>query len=77
MQIGMFEMCTLLLVCVRVLLKVSPTNGVIRFGKNRNLNAQFIGPFEILDKCEEVAYRLASTLSLSVVHLVFYISMLK
>ncbi|GKE51781.1 putative reverse transcriptase domain-containing protein, partial [Tanacetum coccineum] len=33
-----------------VLLKVSPWNGVIRFGKKRKLAPRFVGPFEIIGK---------------------------
>ncbi|XP_055821995.1 uncharacterized protein LOC129890472 [Solanum dulcamara] len=34
----------------RVLLKVLPTRGVMRFERKRKLNPRFIGPFEVLDK---------------------------
>ncbi|XP_070003865.1 uncharacterized protein [Nicotiana sylvestris] len=61
----------------RVLLRVSPMKGVMRFGKKDNLSPRFIGPFEILDRVGEVAYRLALPLSLSTVHLVFHMSMLR
>ena len=61
----------------RVLLRVSPMNGVMRFGKKGKLSPRFIGPFEILDRVGEVAYRLALPPSLSVVHPVFHVSMLR
>ncbi|XP_070010836.1 uncharacterized protein [Nicotiana sylvestris] len=51
--------------------------GVMRFGKKEKLIPRFIGPFEILDRVGEVVYRLALPLSLSVVHLVFHVSMLR
>ncbi|GJS12204.1 putative reverse transcriptase domain-containing protein, partial [Tanacetum coccineum] len=35
----------------KVMLKVSPWKGVIRFGKQGKLNPRYIGPFKILDKC--------------------------
>ncbi|GJX36372.1 putative reverse transcriptase domain-containing protein [Tanacetum coccineum] len=35
---------------VKVILKVSPWKGVIRFGKRRKLNPHYIGPFKILTK---------------------------
>ncbi|XP_070011393.1 uncharacterized protein [Nicotiana sylvestris] len=60
----------------RVLLRVLPMKGVMRFGKKGKLRPRFIGPFEILDRVGEVAYRLALPLSLSVVHPVFHVSML-
>ena len=31
-----------------VFLKVSPTRGVVRFGKRSKLNPRFIGPFEVV-----------------------------
>ncbi|XP_070018376.1 uncharacterized protein [Nicotiana sylvestris] len=49
----------------------------MRFGKKGKLSPRFIGPFEILDQVGEVAYRLALSPSLSVVHPVFHVSMLR
>ncbi|WMV13781.1 hypothetical protein MTR67_007166 [Solanum verrucosum] len=60
-----------------VLLKVSPMKGVMRFGKKGKLSPRYIGPFEILECVEPVAYRLALPPNLSSVHLVFHVSMLK
>ncbi|XP_070014628.1 uncharacterized protein [Nicotiana sylvestris] len=51
--------------------------GVIRFGKKGKLSPRFIGPFEILDRVGEVAYRLALLPSLLAVHPVFHVSMLR
>ncbi|XP_074278227.1 uncharacterized protein LOC141601820 [Silene latifolia] len=42
----------------KVLLKVSPMLGVMRFGKRGKLSEKFIEPYEILDPIGEVAYRL-------------------
>ena len=61
----------------RVLLRVSPMKGVMRFGKKGKLSPRFISLFKILDRVVEVAYRLAFPLSLSVVHPVFHVSMLR
>nr|GEX05505.1 reverse transcriptase domain-containing protein [Tanacetum cinerariifolium] len=36
----------------KVMLKVSPWKGVIRFGKRRKLSPRFIGPFKILERIE-------------------------
>lgn len=47
------------------------------FGKKGTLSLRFIGPLESPEKYSDVTYRLALPLHLSVVHLVFYISMLK
>ncbi|XP_031127657.1 uncharacterized protein LOC116029756 [Ipomoea triloba] len=61
----------------KVLLGVSPTRGVMRFGKKGKLSPRFIGPYEILDKVGQVAYRLALPMELDKVHDVFNISQLK
>lgn len=58
-------------------LKISPTRGVIRFGKRGKLNPRYIGPFEILERIGSVAYCLALPLELSNVHNVFHVSMLR
>ncbi|XP_070008213.1 uncharacterized protein [Nicotiana sylvestris] len=60
----------------KVLLKVSPMKGVMRFGKKGKLSLRFTGPFEVLQRIGEVAYVLALPPSLSSVHPVFHVSML-
>ncbi|KAK4709781.1 hypothetical protein R3W88_004294 [Solanum pinnatisectum] len=60
-----------------VFLKVSPMKGVMRFGKKCKLSPIYIGPFEILECVEPVAYRLALPPNLSSVHPIFHVSMLK
>ncbi|XP_070025445.1 uncharacterized protein [Nicotiana sylvestris] len=61
----------------KVLLKVSPMKGVMRFGKKGKLSPRFIGPFEVLWRIGEVAYELALPPNLSNVHMVFHVSMLR
>ncbi|XP_022003126.1 uncharacterized protein LOC110900545 [Helianthus annuus] len=61
----------------RVLLKVSPWKGVIRFGKGRKLSPRYIGPFEILSRVGPIAYRLELPQELDGVHDVFQVSNLK
>ena len=54
-----------------------PKRGVVRFGKRGKLWPRFIGPFEILERVGTVAYRLALPPSMSGVHEVFHVSMLR
>nr|GEU85663.1 putative reverse transcriptase domain-containing protein [Tanacetum cinerariifolium] len=61
----------------RVMLKVSPWKGVVRFGKREKLNPRYIGPFKVLDKVGTVAYRLELPQQLSMVHSTFYVFNLK
>ena len=43
----------------KVFLQVAPMKGVMRFGKKGKLNPRFIGRFEVLERMDEVAYRIA------------------
>ncbi|GJU65220.1 putative reverse transcriptase domain-containing protein [Tanacetum coccineum] len=61
----------------RVMLKVSPWKGVIRFGKRGKLNPRYVGPFRVLAKVGKVAYRLELPQELSRVHHTFHVSNLK
>ncbi|GJX77265.1 putative reverse transcriptase domain-containing protein [Tanacetum coccineum] len=61
----------------KVILKVSPWKGVIRFGKRGKLNPRYIGPFKILAKVGMLAYRLELLEQLSRVHRNFHVSNLK
>ena len=60
-----------------VFLRVMPKRGVVRFGKHGKLSSRFIGPFEILERIGTVAYRLTLSPSMSGVHEVFHVSMLR
>ncbi|GKC33641.1 putative reverse transcriptase domain-containing protein, partial [Tanacetum coccineum] len=61
----------------KVMLKVSPWKGVIRFGKRGKLNPRYIGPFRIIAKVGTLAYRLELLEQLSRVHSTFHVSNLK
>nr|GEX88534.1 hypothetical protein [Tanacetum cinerariifolium] len=61
----------------KVMLKVSPWKGVIRFGKRGKLNPRYIGPFKIIAKVGTVAYHLELPEQLSRVHSTFHVSNLK
>ncbi|GJX04324.1 putative reverse transcriptase domain-containing protein [Tanacetum coccineum] len=61
----------------RVMLKVSPQKGVIRFGKQGKLNPQYIGPFKILKRVGPVAYTLELPEELNNVHSTFHVCNLK
>ena len=54
-----------------------PKRGVVRFGKRGKLSPRFIGPFEILERVGIIAYRLVLPPSMSGVHEVFYVFMLR
>ncbi|KAD7478385.1 hypothetical protein E3N88_01521 [Mikania micrantha] len=61
----------------RVMLKVSPWKGVVRFGAKGKLAPRYVGPFEITQRIGPVAYRLRLPDELSGVHDVFHVSNLK
>ncbi|GJX56568.1 putative reverse transcriptase domain-containing protein [Tanacetum coccineum] len=42
----------------KVMLKVSPWKGVVRFGKRGKLNPRFVGPFKVIKRVGDVAYNL-------------------
>ena len=54
-----------------------PKRGVVRFGRREKLSLRVIGPFEILERIDTIAYRLALPPSMIGVHEVFHVSMLR
>ncbi|KAI3695913.1 hypothetical protein L1987_78918 [Smallanthus sonchifolius] len=60
-----------------VLLKVSPWKGIIRFRKRGKLSPRFVGPFKILARVGQVAYRLDLPVELSGIHPTFHVSHLR
>ncbi|GJV16346.1 putative reverse transcriptase domain-containing protein [Tanacetum coccineum] len=61
----------------KVMLKVLPWKGVIRFDKRGKLNPRYIGPFRIIAKVGTLAYRIELLEQLSRVHSNFHVSNLK
>ncbi|GKB04117.1 putative reverse transcriptase domain-containing protein [Tanacetum coccineum] len=61
----------------KVMLKVSPWKGVIRFGKRGKLNPRYIGPFKIIAKVGTIPYRIELPEQVSRVHSTFHVSNLK
>jgi hypothetical protein len=60
-----------------VYLEVSPTKGVQRFGVKGKLAPHYIGPYEVIEVCGPVAYRIQLPERFSAVHNVFHLTQLK
>jgi hypothetical protein len=58
-------------------LRVSPTRGIQRFGIKGKLAPRYIGPFEIIEVCGPVAYRLQLHPQLVAIHDIFHVSQLR
>jgi len=61
----------------QVYLRVSPTKGVRRFGIKGKLAPRYVGPYEIIESCGPVAYKLRLPPQLTATHDVFHVSQLK
>nr|GEX18934.1 putative reverse transcriptase domain-containing protein [Tanacetum cinerariifolium] len=61
----------------KVMLKVSPWRGVIRFGKRGKLSPRFIGLFKVIERIGPVAYKLELPDKLRGIHDTFHVSNLK
>nr|GEW26410.1 putative reverse transcriptase domain-containing protein [Tanacetum cinerariifolium] len=61
----------------KVMLKVLPWRGVIRFGKRGKLSPRFIRPFKVIERIGPVAYKLELPDKLCRIHDTFYVSNLK
>nr|GEY69060.1 putative reverse transcriptase domain-containing protein [Tanacetum cinerariifolium] len=61
----------------KVMLKISPWKRVVRFGKRGKLNPRYVGPFKVLERVRDVAYKLDLLEELSRVHNTFHVSNLK
>nr|GFA77953.1 putative reverse transcriptase domain, ribonuclease H-like domain, aspartic peptidase domain protein [Tanacetum cinerariifolium] len=61
----------------KVMLKFSPWKGIVRFDKREKLNPRYVGPFKVLERIGDVAYKLDLPEELSRVHNTFHVSNLK
>ncbi|GJV13741.1 putative reverse transcriptase domain-containing protein [Tanacetum coccineum] len=61
----------------KVMLKVLPWKGVVRFGKRGKLNPRYVRPFKVLEMVGSIAYKLELPEELSRVHNTFHVSNLK
>jgi len=51
--------------------------GIMRFGKKGKLSPRYVGPYKIIQRICQVAYKLELPPEMSLVHPVFHVSMLK
>nr|GEW00505.1 putative reverse transcriptase domain-containing protein [Tanacetum cinerariifolium] len=61
----------------KVMLKVSPWKGVIRFGKRGKLSPRYIRPFEIIKRIGPVAYKIELPEKIHEIHNTFHVSNLQ
>ena len=61
----------------KVFLKVSLWKKILHFGKKGKLSLRFIGPYEIFERIDPMAYHLALPSKLAKLHNVFHVSMLR
>jgi hypothetical protein len=60
-----------------VYLKVSPMKGMQRFGAKKKLAPRYVGPYQIIERKGEVAYKIQLPEDMSMIFPVFHISQLK
>ncbi|XP_070002659.1 uncharacterized protein [Nicotiana sylvestris] len=60
-----------------VFLKVSPMKGIMWFGNKGKLSLKYVGPYKIIQRIGQVAYKLELPPKMSLVHPVFNVSMLR
>ena len=61
----------------KVMLKISPWKGIVRFGKRGKLSPRYVGPFRIIARVGQVAYRLELPSKLQGIHDTFHVSNLR
>jgi hypothetical protein len=60
-----------------VYLKVSPMKGIQRFGVKNKLAPRYVGPYQIIERKGEVAYKIQFPEDMSTIFQVFHVSQLK
>ena len=61
----------------QVILKVSPSKGIVRFGTKGKLSPRYVGPFPVIARVGKLSYRIDLPQSMRGVHNVFHVSMLQ
>nr|GEU44872.1 putative reverse transcriptase domain-containing protein [Tanacetum cinerariifolium] len=61
----------------KVLLKVLPWKGVVRFGERSKLSPKYVGPFKVVKRVGSITYRLRLPQKLVGIHDTFHVSNLK
>ncbi|GJS34428.1 putative reverse transcriptase domain-containing protein [Tanacetum coccineum] len=61
----------------KVMLKVLPWKGVVRYGKRGKLNPRYVGAFKVIERVGSIVYKLELPEELSKVHNTFHVSNLK
>ena len=60
-----------------VFIKIAPMKGVMRFGKKGKLSPRYVGPYMVIERIGNVAYKLDLPQEMTSIHNVFHVSMLK
>lgn len=60
----------------KVFIRVAPFKHMMRFGRKGKSAHKYIGPYEIVERVDKVAYRLALPTSIDCIHDVFHVSLL-
>ena len=61
----------------KVIRKISPWKGVLRFGKRGKLSPRYISLYEVIERVGPIAYRLSLPPELSQIHNFLHVSMLR
>ena len=58
-------------------IKVTPMKGVMRFGKKDKRSLRYVGPYMVIERIGNVAYKLDLPQEMTSIHNVFHVSILK